>query len=237
MILWYGVWIGSLFLSTIVSSYYVRTEESADAAIALYCVYLALSQILAAKVGIFKLGIKLIAPGASMLYPFLYQLNDMVNEYFGESKTHKMILIAFTTQVFMIMALILSIRLPPARENFPQTVWENLLWSGIRITGSSWIAFLITNNLDAWIYPRIKKLTEGKHLWLRSAGSDAITLTLDSLIFVPLAFIEFPISFQFLLSMIIGQTITKYFFGLIDTPFLYLTREIVGNVESLDYTR
>lgn len=227
MIFWYVVWLGTLFLSTCVSSYYVKLTEKSDATIALYCVYLALSQILAVKIGLFKMGVTFVAAGAAMLYPFLYQLNDMMNEYFGEKATHRMIFVAFATQIFMVMALFLSIELPAAEAEFPQEVWRTLLWSGIRITGASWVAFLITNNLDAWLYPRIKKLTEGDYLWLRNAGSDAVSLALDSIIFVPLAF-GGQIPFNLLLSVILGQTMTKYFFGLVDTPFLYLTRFIIG---------
>lgn len=144
--------------------------------------------------------------------------------------THRMIFIAFATQVFMVMSLYLSVELPAAEPNFPQGTWRKLMWSGIRITGASWVAFLITNNLDAWLYPRIKNLTRGRHLWLRNAGSDAISLGLDSLIFIPLAFAG-TMPLNVLLSLIIGQTVIKYFFGLVDTPFLYLTRFIVEKGE------
>lgn len=234
MLLWYVIWIGSLFLSTFLSSYYVRKTGKSDAIVSLYCVYLALSQIFAAKIGEFNFGVyTFTAPGAVMLYPFLYQLNDISNEYYGEKETHKMILIAFATQLFMVLALYLSITLPSF--SYPKQVthsgWKNIFWSGIRITGASWTAFLASNHLDAWIYPRIKQLTGGKYLWLRNAASDFFSLTLDSLIFVPIAFYGiYP--FSILLLLIIGQLGTKYFFGLVDTPFLYLSRYIISEETS-----
>lgn len=230
MLFWYVIWIFSLFLSTITSSYYIRKTGKSDAIMAFYCVYLALSQIFAAKIGSFSFGFYIFtAPGAVMLYPFLYQLNDLSNEYFGEAETRKMIFIAFATQLFMILAIYLSISLPSFGypQNVSESDWRNIFWSGIRITGASWTAFLASNNLDAWIYPRIKQLTGGRLLWLRNAGSDFISLTLDSLIFVPLAFYgTYPFSTIWIL--ILGQIGTKYFFGLVDTPFLYLSRYIVG---------
>ena len=90
---------------------------------------------------------------------------------------------------------------------------------------ASWTAFLITENLDAIVYSWFRKYTGGRHLWMRNAFSTIPALLLDSLIFIPVAFLGVvPI-----LPLIIGQTAIKWLVGLINIPFMYLNKHILGN--------
>ncbi|MFX0035711.1 MAG: queuosine precursor transporter, partial [Candidatus Hermodarchaeota archaeon] len=98
-----------------------------------------------------------------------------------------------------------------------------------RITAASWIAFLITENLDAILYAKFKILTKGKKLWFRNVFSDIPTLALDSVIFVSIAFG----GLLPLWPIIWGQILTKWFFGVIDTPFMYLSRGIISEKVNL----
>jgi uncharacterized integral membrane protein (TIGR00697 family) len=77
------------------------------------------------------------------------------------------------------------------------------------------------------IYAKLKKLTKDKNLWIRNVFSDVPTLALDSLIFISIAFLgDYPLAL--IGEMILGQILTKWFFGVIDTPFMYLSRGITS---------
>lgn len=231
------VWFVVIFVSTILISQYIKTQKREDVAIAFYVLFLAMSQILAAKIGDFSIGsFTITAPVAVLIFPFTFQITDIVNENFGQRATHRMIFIAFITQIFMIIFIWFSIEVSP--DNFwgvawgsnpveAQQFWTNILGSTVRIIIASWISFLITENLDAILFAKLKKLTNNKHLWIRNVFSDIPTLALDSLIFVFIAFGgAFPLDLIF--SIILGQILTKWFFGVIDTPFMYLSRGIVS---------
>lgn len=74
---------------------------------------------------------------------------------------------------------------------------------------------------------KIKKFTKNKNLWIRNIFSDIPTLALDSLIFITIAFIgEFPL--VLIGELILGQILTKWFFGVVDAPFMYLSRGIIN---------
>lgn len=231
----FALWIWAIFIATVVSSYYVRVKRKPDAIIAMYVIYLALSQIIAAKiVALNILGFVFFVPAAVLIFPFTFQLTDMVNEYFGRWETHRMIFIAFATQVLMCFFLWMSCIMPPAPfwGEEAQAYWEKFFWQSIRITAASWISYLITENLDAILFAVIRRRTGVKHLWLRSVFSDVPMLALDSFIFVTLAFAPLPfLPSQFtwgqILLMIYGQIMTKWFSGVIDTPFIYLERYVV----------
>ncbi|MFX0030274.1 MAG: queuosine precursor transporter [Candidatus Hermodarchaeota archaeon] len=227
------VWVVVIFISTIFISQYIKIQKREDVAIAFYVLFLAMSQILAAKIGDFSIGnFTITAPVAVIIFPFTFQITDMVNENFGQKATHRMIFIAFITQIFMTIFIWFGIEISSASfwgfdwGSDPveaQRFWANFLGSTLRITAASWIAFLITENLDAILFARFKKYTKEKNLWVRNVFSDIPTLALDSLIFVSIAFGGvMPIW-----TIIWGQILTKWFFGVIDTPFMYLSRGII----------
>ncbi len=212
-------------------------QNREDVAIALFVLFITMSQILAAKIGDFTVfNYQITAPVAVLIFPFTFQITDMVNENFGQKATHRMIFIAFLTQIFMAIFIWFSIEVPAAPfwgfdwASDPveaQQFWLNFFGSTIRITIASWISFIITENLDAILFAKLKKWTKGKNLWIRNVFSDIPTLALDSVLFISIAFGgEFPL--DVILIMIWGQLLTKWFFGVIDTPFMYLSRGIIN---------
>ncbi len=226
-------------------AWYTAKSDSPHALVSIYILFLTLAQFFAAKITIFDFGIfEVIAPAGIIVFPFTLQITDMVNEKFGRNAVYEMIWIAFLSQIIMVSLLLVAI-IPPAIDFDPLSSF------GIvpAITIASWISFLISERFDAWIYDKIKiwinKRTQEdnswwKYLWIRNVFSDIISLGLDSFIFVPLAFLILPsihgiidssvldliLPIEVILDLIIGQLITKWILGLIDTPYMYLTRWI-----------
>lgn len=132
----------------------------------------------------------------------------------------------------MVFFFWLGVRFQPAPFWTIQTTWEQIFNLVPRITVASWIAFMITENFDAYVYSWFKKLTKGKYLWARNAFSSIPALLLDSLIFIPIAFLGvMPI-----LPLIIGQTAVKWVVGLINIPFMYLNKVILGQDDKEEKT-
>ncbi len=210
---------------TLVGSLYACKYKNPDLLIGLYVTFILVSQILAAKISTFHFGFFTFhGPSGVLLFPITYLLTDIVNEKFGRYQTHKMIFIAFVSQVAMVFFFWLGTSLPPAPFWVIQSTWNQIFGIIPRITFSSWIAFLVSENIDAVIYSYIKQITKGKHLWIRNVLSSFPALLLDSLIFIPLAFG----GIMPLCPLIIGQTTLKWIVGLINIPFMYLNKFILG---------
>lgn len=243
---------------TYIGAWYTADSDSPRALVGIYILFLTLAQFFAAKIAEFDLGLEYIpffgsfltdlgvlpifAPVGVIVFPFTLQVTDMVNERFGRKAVYEMIWIALISQIIMVFLLILAGFLPAAEDDplLPFTIVP-------AITIASWISFLISERFDAWIYDGIRswihtRTNAGKewwkYLWIRNVLSDILSLGLDSILFIPLAFLVFPsiqkifdasievISLDFMFTLIIGQLITKWFLGLIDTPYMYLTRWI-----------
>ncbi len=219
------IWIIGITCFTLIGSWYARKYNKPDLLIGLYVTFVLVSQILAAKVSAFNLGfMTFYGPSGVLVFSITYLLTDIVNEKFGRRETQKMILIAFISQIAMLFFFWLGTSFPPAPFWNLQSSWEQIFGIVPRITFASRVAFLVSENFDAFMYQFFKKLTKGKHLWTRNVFSSIPALLFDSLIFIPLAFFgTMP-----LLPLIIGQTAVKWIVGLINVPFMYLNNAIIG---------
>lgn len=217
--------IALISLFTVFGSWYARKYNRSDAHIALYVIFIALSQIMAAKIAEFDLGFTTVsAPAAVLVFAVTFLITDIVNEKFGRHETHRMIFLAFVTQVAMVLFLYIATILKPASFWSGQDAWNLIFGLVPRITLASWLTFLVSENLDAYLFQIIKKITHGKHLWARNVFSSLISLTVDTVLFVLLAFYGTGLP---LWALMMGQFITKYLVAIIDIPFMYLNRWVM----------
>jgi queuosine precursor transporter len=232
-------WIITLTIATYISVYVIKKmpENGFTVLTAFYVVYLAASQVLATRIIVFDLGFySFFAPAAVFIYPFIAQVVDMINEVYGERRTHLSILIAFATQVLFVLFIGMVSSLSPAPFFELEDAWKSLFGLSIRITLASWVSFLVCSNLDAWVFASLKKRFSEKernfkhdilvnpYIWLRSSASDVINLTLDSLIFVVIAFYgTMPV-----IPLVIGQLISKNIIGFLDNPWFVLYKKLLN---------
>ncbi len=188
-----------------------------------------MAQLLATKFVRFDFGLfKVDTVAAVLIFPFTFQLIDIVNEAYGRVQTQRMILIAFVSQVFMVAFVLMGTLATPASFWQGHEAWRQTLGMVPRITGASWVAFLVSQTLDNLIFSGLKKATRGRHLWLRNIASDVPALALDSVLFVSLAFWGIvPVW-----PVLVGQLVTKSIIGLVDAPFMYLSRRIIAKDRS-----
>jgi len=231
-------WFVSLTIVTYASAYIVKKykEHGFAALTAFYTIYLGASQILASRAIVFDLGFyQFFAPAAVFIYPFIAQAIDMINEVYGREKAHLAIFIAFITQVLLVTFIAMVNSLSPAPFFKFEEAWQNLFGLSIRITVASWISFLICSNLDALVFAKLKQKFIHKenafkldtslnpYVWLRSSVSDILDLTLDSIIFVTLAFY----GIMPIIPLIIGQIVSKNIIGFIDNPWFVWYKKMI----------
>ncbi len=219
------LWIGIITAFSLFGSWYARKYNKPDALIGLYVAFVLISNIIAYKIVTFDFGfITFYATSATLVFSVTFLLTDIVNEKFGRKETHKMIFIAFITQLAVALFILLSIYLKPAPFFTDQEIFAKILGFAPRIMIASWIAFLISENVDAYIFAWFKNLTKGKHLWTRNIFSSIPSMALDTLIFVTIAFY----GVQPLSPLITGVLVIKWLVGIVDIPFMYLNRWIIN---------
>ena len=218
------LWILGVSAFSLFGSWYVRKYNKPDALIGLYVSVVLISNIIAYKVVDYNFGfISFTASAATIVFAITFLLTDIVNEKFGRKETQRMIFIAFISQIAVTFFIWLALSLPSSQFFTDNDAFIRILGFAPRIILASWIAFLISENTDAYIFAWFKKKTNGKQLWMRNAFSSLPSMALDSIIFVSIAFY----GIVPLIPMITGVLMIKWIVGLVDIPFMYLNRRVM----------
>ena len=163
---------------------------------------------------------KILLPTSALLFPLTYIIGDVIAEVYGYKKAKFVILLGFSFNAFMVLFFMLTIKLPPASTWSLQKEYSAILGTTPRMFVASLSAMLIGSLSNAFTLNVIKKMTNGKYLWMRTIGSTIIGELLDTLIFVLIAFIGI-IPSSSIITMIISQYFWKVGYETIATPITY----------------
>ena len=122
------------------------------------------------------------------------------------------------------------------QETVGDTSYQKILGSiangGIFI--ASLVAYLVGEFSNSAVLSKMKILTQGKMLWLRTMSSTVIGQFLDSLIFVLLACFLKVFPWEIFSNLVLTAFLLKVAFEFLFTPFLYLLARFLKKQEKLD---
>ena len=96
------------------------------------------------------------------------------------------------------------------------------------------MAYLVGEFSNSAVLSKMKILTQGKMLWLRTMSSTVIGQFLDSLIFVLLACFLKVFPWEIFSNLVLTAFLLKVAFEFLFTPFLYLLARFLKKQEKLD---
>lgn len=172
------------------------------------------ANVLAAK--IVSLG-GLFVPAGVLAYSITFAVTDTVCEVWGRRRTQTLINAGFLVLILVWGLTSLALAMPAAPFWPNQEAFGTILGATRRIILASLIAYAVSQTFDLWIFNRIKELFAARHLWIRNNVSTLLSQTLDTCLFITIAFYgQLP-----LLPLIAGQLAVKYVIALLDTPVVY----------------
>ncbi|MEL6326278.1 MAG: queuosine precursor transporter [Cyanobacteria bacterium J06626_23] len=163
----------------------MRTFKHLDTITALFVTVLLISNVASAKMvdlGFFTFD------GGTLLFPLSYIFGDILTEVYGYGRSRKVIWIGFTAALVMAMTFIVVGALPPASYWDGQAAYEQILGLTPRIVAASLIAYFAGEFSNAYLMAKLKVLTQGRRLWMRTIGSTLVGQVLDTAVFVVVAF-------------------------------------------------
>ena len=127
--------------------------------------------------------------GAGVLFfPVSYILGDVLTEVYGYANARRVIWTGFAALLFMAFMAWVVVALPPAKDWPGQAAYEFVFGNSWRIVLASMTAFWAGEFANSFVLAKLKVVTAGRFLWMRTIGSTVVGQGLDSLIFYPLAF-------------------------------------------------
>ena len=178
------------------------------------------SNIMAVKViGVFGL---FYFDAGTITFPLAYMLGDVLTEIWGYRTARKTIILAFLCNVFVGICTQIGVWLPSPDYLDTTSNAYNTIYSYVpRIVFASLTGFLLGELSNAWIMDKMKKFTNGKHLWFRTIGSSIVGYIFDTVPFVLIAFVG-ALTTRDILLMILSQYIIKIAIeALFGTPMAY----------------
>ena len=188
-----------------------------------FTVCLIISNLFATKV--FTLGWGINLPGSVIIFPISYILNDCFTEVWGYRKARLVIWTAFAANFAVVLLGQIVVWLPAASFWDGGEHFDYMFNMAPRVTFASLLAFLAGSTLNALVMSKMKVADKGRRFGVRAIVSSVAGELLDSLIFIPLAFIGTPI--RLLVTMMLAQVSTKVLYEIIILPLTaYITRKV-----------
>jgi uncharacterized integral membrane protein (TIGR00697 family) len=189
-------------------------------------------------VGLF--GVPLAFDAGTILFPISYIFGDILTEVYGYKQSRRAIwagffCLALTSFIFWIIG-----RMPGEAtwQGYAGDAAYNAILGGISSGGivlASLAGFWTGEFTNSFVLARMKVLTNGRWLWMRTIGSTLLGQLVDTVVFVVVAsaFGVFP--WSLFTSLIVTNYLFKCAVEAIMTPVTYLAVNFLKRAENEDY--
>ncbi|WKD85819.1 Queuosine precursor transporter [Polaribacter huanghezhanensis] len=156
-------------------------------------------------------------------YPITFLITDILSEVYGKKKANQVVIAGIFASFFSLLIIFVS-------KHVPATSWSqvtdktflNVFGAAPLAVFASMMAYLFAQFIDIRVYHFWKKLTKGKHLWLRNNFSTFTSQFIDTLTVLILLCSFYIISWDKFLGLLVGGVVFKMIIAILDTPFLYV---------------
>tara|TARA_Y100001935_G_scaffold248604_1_gene246010 strand:- start:205 stop:861 length:657 start_codon:yes stop_codon:yes gene_type:complete len=170
-------------------------------------------------------------------YPITFLVTDLISELYGKKKADQVVVSGLIASVFVMGVVLLA-------NYVPNTSWSpvnsELFEKVFGLQGpavfASMIAYLSAQFIDVRVFHFWKKLTKGKHLWLRNNGSTFVSQFVDTAAVLILLCSAGAIEWSRFLPLLENGFLFKIIVALIDTPIIYgVIHLLKGKIEIAKY--
>jgi uncharacterized integral membrane protein (TIGR00697 family) len=155
-------------------------------------------------------------------YPITFLITDIVSEIYGKKRANQVVTTGIFASVFSLLIIWVAASVPaltdsPINDKLFLKVFGN---SAIAVFASM-MAYLLAQYIDIQIFHFWKRLTKGKHLWLRNNFSTFLSQFVDtfSVLFLLCSFEILP--WDIFTELLISGFLFKVLIAALDTPLLY----------------
>lgn len=201
-----------------------------DLCVIVFVVVLIISNLIGPKivaVGAFRIS------GAQLLFPITYIFGDIFTEVYGYAGSRRAIWLGFFGSALMALMGLVVVALPPAPDFKDQAAFATVFGFVPRMVAASLAAYWAGEFANSYVMARMKVLTRGRALWMRTIGSTAVGQLVDSILIMTLAFAGKE-SWPTIGNLILSGYLGKVAYEALMTPLTYLAVNRLKRVEGVD---
>ncbi len=156
-------------------------------------------------------------------YPITFLITDLISEIYGKKRANDIVIVGIFASFFS-MLIVYTANAVPATSWSPveDGIFTTVFGSTAIAVFASMMAYLFAQFIDIQIYHFWKRLTKGRHLWLRNNFSTFLSQFVDTATVLLLLCSFGEITWDRFLGLLIAGFLFKVLIAAIDTPFLYL---------------
>lgn len=176
---------------------------------------------------------KILLTSDFFIFPIIYIISITLTEVYGFAMSRRIIWLTWLGNLLVTTIIILSILLPPAADWHYQQQFQTILGRTPQMMIASFIAFITGEFTCSYIIARLKVVTEGKYLWLRTSLAFLVGGFIDAFVFGFIAFANI-LSPQSILMLNISCYFWRLLYQLIFTPAIYPIARFLKKQEGID---
>lgn len=171
-------------------------------------------------------GVAFITIAGSLIYPTIELGSNYLNEFYGLEISRTSVNAQLVSRVItsLLLAFLFLLPVPPGYEQ-SRTDFLHLNQIVPRIAAASIVATWITGLVMVYVYDQVRIWTGGKMLWLRAVSSNIVSMAVNSVLFVVIAFVGV-MSLDVLVKMVLVQVLFKFIDSFLEIGFLYALRSL-----------
>jgi len=156
-------------------------------------------------------------------YPLTFLITDLISEIYGKKMANKVVVVGIIASVFSLL-IVYTASSVSATDWSPVSdeLFSKVFGNTIVAVFSSMMAYLLAQFVDIQIYHFWKRLTKGRHLWLRNNFSTFSSQLIDTTSVVLLLCFFGEIEWDRFMGLVLSGFLFKALIALLDTPILYL---------------
>ena len=156
-------------------------------------------------------------------YPITFLITDLISEIYGKQKANEVV-VGGVLASFFALGIVFVAAAVPATDWSPISdgLFASVFGSTSIAVLASMLAYLFAQFIDIQLYHYWKRLTKGKHLWLRNNCSTFFSQLVDTATVLILLCLFGEISWSLFTGLLIAGVAFKILIAAFDTPFLYL---------------
>ncbi|MCF1421587.1 MULTISPECIES: queuosine precursor transporter [Mangrovimonas] len=156
-------------------------------------------------------------------YPVTFLITDLISEIYGKKRANHVVIAGIFASFFSLLIVYVSNAVPATDWSPVQNdLFSKVFGSTAIAVFASMLAYLFAQFIDIQIYHFWKRLTKGKHLWLRNNFSTFTSQFVDTSTVLILLCSFGKISWDLFFGLLVSGFIFKIIIAVLDTPFLYL---------------
>lgn len=155
-------------------------------------------------------------------YPITFLITDIISEVYGKKKANLVVTAGIFASFFSLLIVYVSSAVPATDWSpIDNTLFDKVFGATVVAVFASMMAYLLAQYVDITIFHFWKRVTKGKHLWIRNNFSTFLSQFIDTFTVLMLLCSFGKIDWALFGPLLLSGFLFKVLVAACDTPFLY----------------